>query len=364
MTDFAPPPLRDLRATLAALPQTELPWIAKRHVEYLDDRIHKIGILTEYLAGCGQVEKERTEFVEFVDRYTRSTNSDLSDYMAEYVKRFGAVRSKVEEQCDKILRDDIGAEHAERVAFWQDFAHINEVDSLHGMFLTSGRWYVNVMLPVFKELAVCTLPATIPESERATIAYDLARRVITPRFATPSPSYNAALERRFATMLVPLLQYYDRKLLFLFGALATTPEAAQASLNDFVRCVNESPEQFQPLLEMGVYPPFAWHELHSSRRVRRPGLTYSAATTPLLKAVLPGYETRTECALTYLGIFKEYELNYNNYNYKGRFGLVSKHFYLQTSERLAAANRDRFLDAILGDRFFDALAIIQSAREA
>ena len=115
---------------------------------------------------------------------------------------------------------------------------------------------------------------------------------------------------------------------------------------------------------MGVYPPFAWHELHSSRRARRIGITYEAATTKLLAAALPGHEERLQEALAFPGVFKEYELNYNNYNYKGRFGLASKHFYLQTSLRLPAQDRDRFLDAILGDRFFEALAVVQTAKDA
>lgn len=363
MINVGPPPLRDLTPTLAVLPRAELLWITEKHVQYLDDRIHKIGVLTDYLAGCKQVEKERSEFIEFVDKHTRSAADDLAGYMTEYSKRFGTVRAKVEEQCDKILNNSVGANHSEQVAFWEDFAYVNEIDSLHGMFLTSGRWYVNVMLPVFKELAICTLPVTIPASERTTIAYELARRVITPRFALPSPGYDTALERRFATMLVPLLQYYDRKLLFLFEALAAIPEGARESLSGFVQTVEDSRDQFAELLQMGVYPPFAWHELHSSRRARRAGLSYEAATTALLRAVLPGFEARAEQALAYLGIFKIYELNYNNYNYKGRFGLVSKHFYLHTSKRLTSTNSERFLDAILGDRFFEALAVIYDANE-
>lgn len=363
MNIITAPALRDLTPTLAAIDRNELPWIAEKHVQYLDDRIHKIGVLTDYLAGCVHVEKERKEFVEFVDSHARSVAGDLSGYMTEYAARFGAVRSKVESQCDQILNDAVGASRTERIAFWEDFAYVNEVDSLHGMFLTSGRWYVNVMLPVFKELAFCTLESASVEAERATLAYDLARRVITPQFATPSPGYDPGLERRFATILIPLLQYYDRKLCFLFEALTPTPEEARVSLAAFVRHVDESPEQYQSLVEMGVYPPFAWHELISSRRARRAALTYEAATAPLLNAVQPGYEARAKTALDHLGVFKEYELNYNNYNYKGRFGLASKHFYLETSEKLAPGTREKFLDAILGDRFFEALAIVQNAKE-
>jgi len=361
ISELAPPALHDLRATLAVLPRSELPWIAAKHVQYLDDRIHKIGILTEYLAGCSHVETERKEFVEFVHRTTRDANSNLNAYMTEYARRFCSVRTRVEQQCDAILTGATGSTSSERMGFWQEFAYINEVDSLHGMFLTSGRWYVNVMLPVFRELALCTLPTTVREQDGAELAYDLARRVITPRFANPSPIYDPALERRFAAMLVPLLQYYDRKLLFLFEMLAGAPATADASLRGFVDLVSDAPEHFNELLSMGIYPPFAWHELHSSRRARRPGVSYDTATAKLREAALPDYEARLDRALEYLAVFKDYELNYNNYNYKGRFGLASKHFYLHTSRRLDSALREHFLDAILGDRFFEALEVVQQA---
>lgn len=364
MNAFAPPALRDITPTLGAIPRAELPWIAEKHVQYLDDRIHKIGTLTEYLAGCDHVAKERAEFVDFVDQYTRRPDAALTEYVAEYTNRFARVRAGVEQQCDAILQGEIGTTRASRIAFWEAFAYINEVDSLHGMFLTSGRWYVNVMLPVVKELALCTLPASVPDSQRPAIAYDIARRVITPQFAKPTTNYDIGVERRFVTLLIPLLQYYDRKLLFLFEVLADTPPEARESLDQFVRLVDEQPAAFAALFEMGVYPPFAWHELHSSRRARRASLSYDSAVSPLMKALTPGFEARAEEALTFLGIFKDHELNYNNYNYKGRFGLVSKHFYHQASKRLANHNREAFLDAILGDRFFEALAIVQAAPES
>jgi len=364
VTAFAPPPLRNIKATLDAIPCSELPWIAHKHVQYLDDRIHKIGTLTEYLAGCGQVAKERSEFIDFVDQYTRRPDSALVEYVTEYTKRFARVRTEVEQQCDTILRGEMGTTRTARVAFWEAFAYINEVDSLHGMFLTSGRWYVNVMLPVIKELVFCTLPDSIPDSQRPATAYDIARRIITPQFAKPTTNYDIGLEQRFVKLLIPVLQYYDRKLLFLFEALADTPAEAGESLDRFVRLVDEQLMSFAPLLEMGIYPPFAWHELHSSRRARRPSVTYETALSPLMKSLASGLEDRAESALKFLSIFKEHELNYNNYNYKGRFGLVSKYFYHQTSERLADNNRELFLDAILGDRFFEALEVVKSAPES
>jgi len=362
MNILSPPRLGNIKITLAAIPQATLPWIAEKHVQYLDDRIHKIGPLTEYLKNCNQVEKERNEFVNFVDQHARREDSALVEYVTEYARRFARVRSEVEQQCDAILQGDIGATRDSRLRFWEAFTYINEVDSLHGMFLTSGRWYVNVMLPVIKELVFCTLPNSVA-FERPAIAYDISRRVITPQFAKPTTNYDIALERRFIGLLIPILTHYDRKLLFLFEALADTPAPAGESLDQFVRVVSEQPNFFSELFEMGIYPPFAWHELHSSRRPRRAGVGYDDAIAPILEAVTSGFEERLENALKFLSVFKEYELNYNNYNYKGRFGLISKFFYRKTSERLSVTDREIFLDAILGDRFFEALEVLRAAPE-
>ena len=56
---------------------------------------------------------------------------------------------------------------------------------------------------------------------------------------------------------------------------------------------------------------------------------------------------------------KAFELDYNNYNYKGKFGLVSKYFYWRTSQLLGPEDRSLFLDAILLDRFFEALEVLE-----
>jgi hypothetical protein len=57
MNILAPPRLGNIKITLAAIPQAILPWIAEKHVQYLDDRIHKIGPLTEYLKNCNRWRK-------------------------------------------------------------------------------------------------------------------------------------------------------------------------------------------------------------------------------------------------------------------------------------------------------------------
>jgi hypothetical protein len=132
--------------------------VAQKHVQYLDDRIHKINRLTDYLANCHQVERERSEFVEFVLAWTRRPNPDLRDYLQQYRLRFASVRTRVEHLCDSFLAQASSVKlDGPFIDFWRQFAAANELDSIHGMFLTSGRWYVNVMLPVAKELIFCYL---------------------------------------------------------------------------------------------------------------------------------------------------------------------------------------------------------------
>lgn len=364
MREYGPPPLSPLQPVLRIIPTELLPWIAEKHVQYLDDRIHKIDRLTEYLAECIDVTTERNEFISFVENWTRMEDPNLSLYLKEYSARFHKVRERVEQLCDRVLHDSsLWSDDKGLQAFWRDFAYINEVDSLHGMFLTSGRWYVNVMLPAVKELVYCSLPDTVSEGRKNDEAYSIARRVITPRFADQAYGHDVVLERRFVRMFVPILQHYDRKLLFLFQALAEVPVENGETLGTFVQKVSDQPALFSGLLEMGVYPPFAWHELLSSRRARRPALSYDDAVTPLLTAVPQVQRARAQAALDALAIFKDYELNYNNYNYKGRFGLVSKFQYWKTSRLLqSAADKEVFLDAILGDRFYEALRVIQQRR--
>jgi len=364
MREYGPPPLSPLQPVLSMIPQELLPWVAEKHVQYLDDRIHKIDRLTEYLAECGDVTTERTEFITFVENWTRREDLNPGEYLAEYSSRFHKVRDRVEQLCERVLHDDsLWADNRSFQSFWREFAYINEVDSLHGMFLTSGRWYVNVMLPAVKELVYCSLPDTVPASRKNDEAYGIARRVITPRFADQKNAHDAALERRFVRLFVPILQHYDRKLLFLFEVLAKIELDEGETLSSFVRKVQNQPELFAELLDQGVYPPFAWHELVASRRARRPALSYENAVAPLLSTVSDEQRTRALTALEALSVFKEYELNYNNYNYKGRFGLISKLQYWKTTELLhSTAEKELFLDAILLDRFYEALHVIEQRK--
>jgi hypothetical protein len=356
-----PPPLRSLLADLVAIPRDLSPWIAEKHVQYLDDRIHKIDVLSDYLATCDPVAEQRQAFIDFVLGWTRRDEVDLAAYLREYQARYGAVRSGVEEQCDRILSDGSLNEETALVTFWRDFALLNEIDSLHGMFLTSGRWYVNVMLPIVKEIVECSLPVEVQPGQRAHVSYLIARRVITPRFAETPADYPRELERRFTSLFIPVLQYYDRKLLFLFEIMEGVPLPEGYSIGAFASDVVTDPSRYEGLLSIGIYPPFAWHELHASRKPRRPLRPYEEAVRRLMDAVPTESKQRARDALSFLGVMKDYELNYNNYNYKGRFGLVSKFFYWRTAQLVSGAGRSRFLDAILGDRFFEALAVVERA---
>jgi hypothetical protein len=358
--EYGPPALRALQSDLDVLPADRLPWIAEKHVKYLDDRIHRIDQLTDYLASCDPVAQQRQEFVDFVLGWAHRDKPDLISYMSEYQTRFSAVRSRVEDQCDRIVGDNTLWEKNELAGFWREFALVNEIDSLHGMFLTSGRWYVNVMLPIVRELVDCSLPDDISPASRSDLAYRIARRVITPRFAETQEGDTQVLERRFASLFIPVLQYYDRKLLFLFEIMETLPLPSDYNISAFTADVATHPDQYSQLLSAGIYPPFAWHELFASRKTRRAPRPYEDAVRRLMDAVPTDLRDRAELALECLSVMKEYELNYNNYNYKGRFGLVSKNFYWRTAEVLSSPTKATFLDAILLDRFFDALTILES----
>lgn len=205
------------------------------------------------------------------------------------------------------------------------------------------------------------MPVQIADDQRNEWAYQMARRIITPRYADVEPTYESDIERGFISVFIPILQHFDRKLLFLFDVLAKLDIPKFNTLAEFTEDVVQNPARYMQLLKMGVYPPFAWHELHSSRKPRRSTPSYEEATKPLLSKINERYLIRAEKALKVLTVFKDYELNYNNYNYKGRFNIVSKFFYLRTLDYLPSESRDGFLDAILGDRFYEALAVIENA---
>lgn len=361
LKEYGPPALDPLAPVIDRIPADLLPWIAEKHVQYLDDRIHKIDILTDYLANCSPVERERREFIEFVLSNTRAENPDLTVYLRDYSIRFSMVRCRVEELCESVHDEALWKSPTDLLRFWRQFAFINEVDSLHGMFLTSGRWYVNVMLPAVKELVYCSLPPSIDPSDRNRVAYSVARRVITPRHVEEGLETFPALERRFTSLFIPLLTYYDRKLLFLFEVMASLPgpTAGIGNLATLVENVAKRPDIYSDLLSQGIYPPFGWHELLASRRRRSPAQDYTKAASKLWAEVPTEMCDRTERALHLLDVFKDYELNYNNYNYKGKFGLVSKYQYWRTAELMPKPVCASFLEAILGDRFFDALRCVE-----
>ena len=358
----SPPQLAPLSNTLAKIPPELLSWIAEKHVQYLDDRIHKIDPLTQYLEHCNNVEVERNEFIQFVDTWARKENPNLTQYLTEYTSRFKQARERVDTLCDHVLETPQILDNPETILkFWRQFTYVNEIDSLHGMFLTSGRWYVNIMLPTVKELIFCTLSSDMAPTARNAISYHVARRLITPRFANVPADYNPIIERNFAKLFRPLLAHFDRKLLILFEAFASLGVNSFQTLESFVHAVSLSPEPYTSLLGQGIYPPFGWHELVASRCPRRTASTYTEAVKPFLAAVQEGYHARAHAALECLAVQKEYEMNYNTYNYKGRFGLISKYQYWRTAQQLAEPARTYFLDAILLDKFYVALEVLEQA---
>lgn len=361
METVRPPKLISLFPTLEKIPKGNIPWIVEKHLKYLDDKFHEIDKLTDYLDSCSHVEAERNEFVEFVLNWMKQDTPAVEEYLNEYAKRYHSVRSKVEKQCDQILLDDeIWKTKDKLVRFWQDFCFINEVDSLHGMFLTSGRWQVNVMLPIVKELITCWLPESINLNLRSVWSYQMARKIITPEFAEKSVNYDPKLEKSFIAAFVPILQFFDRKLLFLFDVFSKMAIPEFPEIKSFIDDVVKFPYKYSTLIEQGVYPPFAWHELLACRKPRQPIPDFRQIESKFLLEVPEQFLKRAESALYILSVFKEYELNYNNYNYKGRFNLVSKQFYLRTSNCLSKDAKTKFLDAIIGDRFYEALEIIEN----
>lgn len=357
--ELYPPILTSLLPVLEKVPNNLLPWIAEMHVKYLDDRIHKIVPLTNYLSNCSPVEKERIEFIEFIEGWTKSETPDLIEYTKQYQKRYFNIRKQVERQCDVILSDQsIWSSNENLKKFWNEFAFYNEIDSLFGMFLTSGRWYVNAMLPIVKVIIHSTLPVTLKGGERNAMAYHVAKRVITPRYATVPPDYNNVYERKFSSSFIPMLQFYDRKLLFLFDILSKYNYTPSMSMKDFVNDISSNQENYKDVLKSGIYPPFAWHEFIASKKPRKESVTYEFAKKKLENNLAVEYRAEFETALIILDVFKEYELNYNNYNYKGKFGLVSKLFYYETLQKIDDSKREDYLNAILLDQFFEALEIV------
>lgn len=365
MFRLVPPELTSIETLITELSFHVLAWISEKHVEYLDNRIYKIDALTDYLSSCDMVKTEREEFISFVLNWTLQDSANLEKYVEEYAKRFHQVRYRVEVLCDRVMSDNLlWQSPTELKNFWRDFTYINEIDNLHGMFLTSGRWYVNVMLPVFKELVYCTLPNDVEQSDKNLLSYYTARHIITPRYVDLPAGYNSIHERRFIRIIAPLLKYYDEKLLFLFNMMSNIPINNLKTIKEFVMDVTQNSQRYIKYLQMGIYPPFAWHELHASRNHAVPSIEYDDAVQIFMQNVMPENSSRAKIALHTLDIFKEYELNYNNYNYKGRFGIVSKYQYWKTIEFMKENTREGFLDAILLDEFYNALDIVENGLDS
>lgn len=362
LRQFNTPELQSIQHSLEKIPKEALPWIAEKHIQYLDDKIHKIDILTKYLANCREVKMERNEFVEFVEKWTKQKDINFNSYLSAYCAQYRSIRDQVENILDRILNDQgIWASDKALLEFWNNFSRVNEIDSLHGMFLTSGRWYVNVALPPIKEIIFCCLPDNFPDNKRNEQAYLMSRRIITPEFAKTPSDYNSKYEKDIVSLLIPLFSYYDKKILFLFqemGELSKNKE--DATLMNLIDVSNVNSLEYVKLLDKGIYPPFAWHELQTSKNNKISLLSYDDATRRINSYSSIQYKDRLQVALSALEVIKNHEVDYNTYNYKGRFCLVSKYFYWRTIKLLREDKRKDFLDAILLDRFYDALNIIKN----
>ena len=359
---YGPAPLESLKPALQVIPADVLPWIVEKHLQYLDDKIHKIDILTEYLINCSQVEIQRNEFVRFVETWSQSEEVDLEIYLDQYSQKYRTIRNRVDSLLDRILYDHtIWANKSTLNTFWQDFANANELDSLHGMFLTSGRWYVNVTTPSIKEIIYCCLPNNVPAKNRNALAYSISRRLITPAFAPVRQEYDPSLDKTIISLLIPLLTYFDRATLFLFEDMRDLFDTDRATNSMFLHDVTTNPAKYDGLLDRGIYPPFAWHELIASKRRRRSIISYEEATQGIRNNIPHEFRVRLQLALDSLAVIKRYEVDYNTYNYKGRFNLVSKYLYWTTLQWLNEKEQPAFLDTILLDRFYDALRIINNS---
>lgn len=340
----------DIQETLARIPESSLGEIVAGHLDYLDGLFYDIERLTEYLATCREISKDRVEYVRFVDSFVCGAPGRLAAYTDRFATRFINTRRQVLRQCEAILAEDpTSLDTSEFLSFWEDFAYANEYDNLHGMFLTSGRWYTNGMLPVVRELALDFLERSGARGEILELSASLAYAVITPEFAIHDSRPDRQLVNDFSRVLRGILESVDYVLFDTYRMASSVDLESIPTVESLIRQVSEQPERFAAFLTEGVYPPFAWAEITAAREGRR-----ERTAVPDAPALGPrGHE-----AIGYLRIFKVLERDYNLFNYKGYFPLVSKYFYLRSALRLGN-QADSFRMAILGDRFFEALAVVQ-----
>jgi hypothetical protein len=347
------PKTPDLTETLRSIPREALPWIARSHLEYLDGKFHDIERLTQYLATCRPIEKDRIEYIRFVDSWTYACDRDIDDYMIQFAQRYARTRNEVLAQCSAILTDPgIWESRTGFGEFWTQFAYVNEYDSLHGMFLTSGRWYTNAVLPAVRVLAEGFLQRTGLSSQHG--AADLATEVITPEYVVRDHRVHRDTVREFGHHLRAVLRHCDQAVLDILDVVKVSDDES-GSVEDLAAKVGRDPSAFDPLLRAGVFPPFAWHELRGEGKRTRLRL-------PLPQ--LPELNEREKTGFEALQVLKHFEADYNTFNYKGYFPLVSKYFWWRCEQSGYLDEVMPFRSAVLGDRFYEALGLVSNGGES
>jgi len=78
---------------------------------------------------------------------------------------------------------------------------------------------------------------------------------------------------------------------------------------------------------------------------------------------LPELNDRESAGFHALQVLKHFEADYNTFNYKGYFPLVSKYFWWRCERSGYVADVSAFRAAVLGDRFFEALGLVNKRGE-
>ncbi|MEU8079270.1 hypothetical protein AB0B31_27970 [Catellatospora citrea] len=293
------------------------------------------------------------EYIRFIDSATYSTDINLADYLERYSARYNATRGAVIQQCETILNDpNIWTSRAAFRSFWTDFAYVNEYDSLHGMFLTSGRWYTNAILPIVSALARGFLART--GKGPAAIAPDLAVEVITPEYVVRDRRVSRQLLNEFARYLRLVLRHCDQVVLDIFAVARSIPFDPELGVSELALQVKADPSRFGGALSKGVFPPFVWHELVAEKSRTNPPVRLPLMPTDL-------FDIEVE-AIDALRVLKHFEADYNTFNYKGYFPLVSKYFWWRCIDTGFLDQSPQFVNAVLGDRFYEALAFVKSEK--
>lgn len=341
--------LKSLEKDLVALRAETVRRAAETHVRYLDNRIDKIDLLSRYLNDIDTTDGLKQSYIERVRSSLHDDSLNITDYGNWYLGEHLRVWSEVDRLCDVIPSLIDGSLSAAGMAsYWAEFAYWNELDNFHGMFLTSGRWNVNFMLPALKGV----LGESLSKFGYCLSGHDLSeltQYLVTPEYAGRT-EWPSDLLTTASSVLQSVLGGFDSVFMFLYDDGLSSRAACHHSVGDFAAAVKERPWEWSDMLTRGVFPPFAWHELHGRRSPKRHGT---------LDSMPQSEEVTTSPYQSCLRTLKALELRYHVYNYKGRFGLMTKPLYFYTAETLTPSKRLGFLRAILLDQFTAAARIVK-----